>query len=245
AVDMQVADAAVIVEIGECPGAGYGDRVIAAAEHDLGAAMQALRQIVVNILMGLVVVTRHGRHVAAIDNVEKRQQVDVVFEHVGKILSGGFANAGGALRGAGADDLALVPRHADEAHLGSHLPDRAPVRRAIGRAQEGRDALRLEGAVMQLRRIDVIVDALVLMRPAMLVRHVLPDALWVVGHGKLSDISCDRPAAKSWAIPSERGAPSSMDTSCISRPVSTFGVGRPQSGQRKLYSAAGVLIAAQ
>ena len=131
----------------------------------------------IDVLVRLLVVARDDGDVAAIDDPEEGQEIDVVFEHVGKILRRGLANACRALRGSGAHDLALIPRHADEAHLGAHGADGVAVGRAIGRAQEGGDALRLEGAVVQLRRIDVIVGALVLMGSAMLMRHVLP------GHG--------------------------------------------------------------
>ena len=46
AIDMEIADAAVLVEIGERAGARYRNRMIAAAQDDLGPAVQALRQIV-------------------------------------------------------------------------------------------------------------------------------------------------------------------------------------------------------
>ena len=164
----------VLVKIGERAGAGDRHRMVAAAQHDLGAAMQALGQIMIDVFVRLGVVAGDDGDVAAIDDPEEGQEIDVVLEHIGKILRRGLADAGSALRGAGAHDLALIPGNADEADLGAHGADGVAVRWAVGRAQEGGDALRLEGAVVQLRRIDVIVGALVLMGPAMLMRHVLP-----------------------------------------------------------------------
>src|ERR1700730_18600704 len=182
AIDVEVADAAVLVKIGERAGAWYRHRVIASTKNDLGPAVQALRQIFIDVLMRLGIVPRNDRHVSAIDDVEECQQIDVVLEHIGKILRRGFAYAGCTLRGAGADDLALVPWHADEAHLGYQLSRLVAIRRALRGPEEGRDSLRLEGPVVQLRRINVIVGAFVLIGAAMLMRHMLPDVLSVVAH---------------------------------------------------------------
>ena len=182
----------------------------------------------IDVLVRLIVVAGNDGDVAAIDDPEEGQEIDVVFEHIREILRRGLANAGSALRGAGTHHLALVPGDADEANLGAHGADGVAVRRAIGRAHEGGDALRLEGAVMQLRRIDVIVGALVLMGSLMLMRHVLP------GHGLAPGVVSLGPSPVSVGGTPAAGGTSPIDTSCISRPVSTFGVGRPQSGQRKL-----------
>ena len=228
AIDVEITDAPALVKIGESARAGDGHRMVAAAQDDLGPAVQTLRQIMIDILMRLLVVARHDGDVAAIDDPEEGQEIDVVFEHVGKILRRGLANACRPLRGSGAHHLALIPRHADEAHLGAHGADGVAVGRAIGRAQEGGDALRLEGAVVQLRRIDVIVGALVLMGSLMLMRHVLP------GHGLAPGVASLGPSPVSVGGAPAAGGTSPIETSCISRPVSTFGVGRPQSGQRKL-----------
>ena len=130
-----------------------------------------------------VVVAGDDGDVAAIDHPEESQEIDVVLEHIGKILRRGLADPGSALRRAGTHDLALIPGNADEADLGAHGADGVAVRWAIGRAQEGGDALRLEGAVVQLRRIDVIVRPHMLMGTAMLMRHVLPEICCVAHFG--------------------------------------------------------------
>ena len=173
----------VLVKIGERAGAGDRHRMIAAAQHDLGAAVQALGQIMIDVLVRLLVVAGNDGDVAAIDDPEEGQEIDVVLEHVGEILRRGLANACSALRGAGTHHLALIPGNADEANLGAHGADGVAVRRAIGRAHEGGDALRLEGAVVQLRRIDVIVRPHMLMGTAMLMRHVLPEICCVAHFG--------------------------------------------------------------
>ena len=192
AIDVEIADAPALVKIGESARAGDRHRMVAAAQDDLGPAVQTLRQIMIDILMRLLVVARHDGDVAAIDDPEEGQEIDVVFEHVGEILRRGLANACRPLRGSGAHHLALIPGHADEAHLGAHGADGVAVGRAIGRAQEGGDALRLEGAVVQLRRIDVIVGALVLMGSLMLMRHVLPGHGLAPGVASLRAVACQR-----------------------------------------------------
>ena len=88
--------------------------MIAAAEDHLGAALQALGDVLVDVLVGAVVVARHDGHVAAIDRPEEGDQVDVVLEHVGEVLGRGLAQALGAGGGAGAHHLSLVPGHAEE-----------------------------------------------------------------------------------------------------------------------------------
>ena len=175
AIDVEIADASVLVKIGERAGARDRHRMIAAAQHDLGAAMQALGQIVDRCTRATLSLLPGTMGMSPQSTILKKvSEIDVVFEHVGEILRRGLANAGRALRGAGAHHLTLIPGNADEADLGAHGADGVAVRRAVGRAHEGGDALRLEGAVVQLRRIDVIVGSLVLMGPAMLMRHVLP-----------------------------------------------------------------------
>ena len=174
AVDVQIADTAVPVEIRERAGAGDRRGVVAAAEDDLCAAFQALGDVLVNVLVGEVVVARHDRHVAAVHRLEEADQVDIVLEHVREVLGRGLAQAGRALRGAGPHHLPLIPGHAEEADLGSHGSDRVTVRRAVGSAEEGREAARLEGAVVQRGRADVVVGAGLPLRALMLVGHELP-----------------------------------------------------------------------
>ena len=56
AIDVKIADAAALVKIGERSGARYRNRVIASAKNDLGPALQALRQIFIDVLMRLGIV---------------------------------------------------------------------------------------------------------------------------------------------------------------------------------------------
>src|SRR4029079_8122512 len=99
AIDMEIADAAVLVKVRECTGARYRNRMIATAQDDFGPSVQALGQIVIDVLVGLCVIPRNDWDIAAVDDLEERQQIDVVLEHVGKILRRGLANAGCPLRG--------------------------------------------------------------------------------------------------------------------------------------------------
>src|SRR5581483_9613584 len=230
AIDMEIANATVLVKIGQGASTGNRHGMIAATEHNLRTAVQTFREIVVDIFVRFGVVAGDDRDVAAIDDPEESQEINVVFKHVRKVLGAGLTNAGGALRGASAHNLTLIPRHANEADLCSHGADCFSVWWAVWRVQERRNALRFEGAVVQPWRIDVVIDPLVLMGTAVLMRHMRPSG-FVQTHGlPPAAFSCDVALS---ASPRLLGT-SPIDISCISRPVSTFGVGRPQSGQRKL-----------
>ena len=136
-VDVQISDAAFRHVARQRARAGDRERVIAAAHDHLGAAFEALGQVLIDQLMGLFVVARNVRDVAAVDHLEEGQDIDIVLEHVRKVLRRRFPQSRSALRGAGPDDLALIPGATEETNLGSHLPDRIAIGRAVGGAHEG------------------------------------------------------------------------------------------------------------
>src|SRR4029078_1834243 len=94
--------------------------------------------------------------------------------------------------------------------------------------------------------MDVIVLAAVLGNALMLVRHEGPHIVLLRFHSAVSMISrAEISSAAGRALLTPRASSvslSSIENNSISLPVMTLGVGWPQSGQRKLYRARGVLI---
>ena len=86
------------------------------------------------------------------------------------------------------------------------------------------------------------VRAVFSVRSAVLMGNEIPGAVRFCCH--VYPPQLPGPAAAPVPVP-EFANPSSIDINCISRPVTTSGVGMPQSGHRKLYRPVGVLVVSQ
>ena len=215
-----------------------GDRhgVVSSHQDDLGAPFQALGHVVADVLLGELVVAGDVGHVSAVHDAEEGHQVHVVLEHVGEVRGGGFPDALRPARGAGAHDRAEIPGGPEEADLRAHLADPVPFGRAVGCAHEGHDAGGLERGVVAGRRPGVGVGLGLAVGTLVLVGHEGPRIVgaaqgWGLDGGCAVDTS--RREGR-FASTSPAPSPSAIETSCISRPVTTFGVACPHTGQRKL-----------